>query len=505
VDEKPAADAAPTAESSAAPPAAAASADTGDAAAQGQISNEEIADILDRREQARRAHDFMTADQLREELRGRGISIDDRTKMWNAEDGRKGMIGAAAPVTDGIQDDELNRLLEEREAARRQKDYSEADRVRRSSAPRRSGLPFPCCPLSLRCVCVSAAHLSRGVPPFPMRRQIRDELKQKGVTLDDRTRVWQSIDGRRGMIGGGPMAGGMGGGTVPTAGTPSWPTRALANASHVLFCCRLTHTYGCCPRCFASAALGVSAPTSAPWLDPLALWLPRGCCAGRATACRVCPQPPNQETQINLSQRCSTTCAPPWFSASLAAVCSAGGYGGGGTGPPSDMELQQLLDKRCVPLLTPHEQCYAAGAFVMPSPASGEEVTTADCGVVCPFPAAHREEARRGRDYDTADRIRDDLRMRGIRLDDRSKTWQSNDGRNGTFDGSGGGGFGGGARRLVSYKLQAGHMRARHAPPHDTSLRWQLRTNPPLTSILRSPRSLSIPCFPSLCFWHRLL
>jgi hypothetical protein len=67
---------------------------------------------------------------LREQLRARGISIDDRTKMWNAEDGRKGMIGAAAPVTDGIADAELNKLLDEREAARRVKDYNEADRVR---------------------------------------------------------------------------------------------------------------------------------------------------------------------------------------------------------------------------------------------------------------------------------------------------------------------------------------------------------------------------------------
>ena len=72
----------------------------------------------------------MQADALREELRGRGVSIDDRTKMWNATDGRKGMIGAAAPVTEGISDDELNKLLDEREAARRVKDYNEADRVR---------------------------------------------------------------------------------------------------------------------------------------------------------------------------------------------------------------------------------------------------------------------------------------------------------------------------------------------------------------------------------------
>ena len=111
---------------------------------------------MDRREQARRAHDFMTADSLREQLRARGISIDDRTKMWNAEDGRKGMIGAAAPVTDGIAEAELNKLLEEREAARRVKDYGEADRVRRAltaaltSCPDRMALSLSL-PLSLSC------------------------------------------------------------------------------------------------------------------------------------------------------------------------------------------------------------------------------------------------------------------------------------------------------------------------------------------------------------------
>ena len=42
---------------------------------------------------------------------------------------------------------------------------------------------------------------------MPLRSgQIRDQLKGMGVTLDDRTRVWQAIDGRRGMIGGGPLS-----------------------------------------------------------------------------------------------------------------------------------------------------------------------------------------------------------------------------------------------------------------------------------------------------------
>ena len=74
---------------------------------------------------------------------------------------------------------------------------------------------------------------------------------------------------------------------------------------------------------------------------------------------------------------------------------------GMGDGPPSDQELQQMLEKR--------------------------------------------EEFRRARDYDQADAIRDQMRARGVRLDDRSKTWQSDDGRSGTFgDGGGGGMMGGG-------------------------------------------------------------
>ena len=52
--------------------------------------------------------------------------------MWNADDGRKGMIGAAQPITGGggISDDELNRMLADREEARRVKDYGKADEVR---------------------------------------------------------------------------------------------------------------------------------------------------------------------------------------------------------------------------------------------------------------------------------------------------------------------------------------------------------------------------------------
>ena len=51
-------------------------------------------------------------------------------QMWSCSDGRKGMIGGKGQVTDGIDEDELRRMLKEREDARRQKDFATADRVR---------------------------------------------------------------------------------------------------------------------------------------------------------------------------------------------------------------------------------------------------------------------------------------------------------------------------------------------------------------------------------------
>ena len=55
-----------------------------------------------------------------------------------------------------------------------------------------------------------------------------------------------------------------------------------------------------------------------------------------------------------------------------------------------------------------------------------------------------REDARRGRDYDSADRIRDELRAGGVNIDDKESTWRTNDGRSGTYGKGGGGGGGGG-------------------------------------------------------------
>ena len=60
--------------------------------------SQEIAETLQRREQARIVHDFILSDRLRESLRTCGVVLNDRTGTWRASDGRTGTIGADAPV-----------------------------------------------------------------------------------------------------------------------------------------------------------------------------------------------------------------------------------------------------------------------------------------------------------------------------------------------------------------------------------------------------------------------
>mmetsp|Transcript_119906 Transcript_119906/g.339892 ORF Transcript_119906/g.339892 Transcript_119906/m.339892 type:complete len:476 (+) Transcript_119906:207-1634(+) len=46
-----------------------------------------------------------------------------------------------------------------------------------------------------------------------------------------------------------------------------------------------------------------------------------------------------------------------------------------------------------------------------------------------------REDARTGKDWGQADRLRDDLRRQGVELDDRIRTWRTASGRSGTYSG----------------------------------------------------------------------
>ena len=55
---------------------------------------EQVRALVSRREQARAARDFDSADKLREQLSRLGITLDDQSKVWKSADGRSGQISS---------------------------------------------------------------------------------------------------------------------------------------------------------------------------------------------------------------------------------------------------------------------------------------------------------------------------------------------------------------------------------------------------------------------------
>ena len=205
-------------------------------------SDEQLRFLVAKREQARAARDFESADKLREQLARLGVTLDDQNKTWRAADGRSGPITqvniselhaqkAAKSGAASLPDEEIDRLVKEREQARFTSDYKTADRLRDTlekhgvhldtkenkwqSIDGRSGPIGP--------VNISAAHAQKaarqGAPKMPIeeierilvqreqaraRRDyktadvLRDTLEKHGVYLDPKENKWHSTDGRSG-------------------------------------------------------------------------------------------------------------------------------------------------------------------------------------------------------------------------------------------------------------------------------------------------------------------
>mmetsp|Transcript_115635 Transcript_115635/g.326908 ORF Transcript_115635/g.326908 Transcript_115635/m.326908 type:complete len:315 (-) Transcript_115635:133-1077(-) len=113
--------------------------------------------LVQAREQARCAKDFAQADVIREQLKSLGVEVWDKDKLW-----KQPSTGLAGPILGFFgdrqpSDVEINTLVVQREKARQSKDFTLSD-------------------------------------------TIRDELKERGVQLYDKTREWKASDGRRGQI-----------------------------------------------------------------------------------------------------------------------------------------------------------------------------------------------------------------------------------------------------------------------------------------------------------------
>jgi len=134
-------------------------------------SEMEILRLVAQRESMRQARRFAESDMIREELRSMGVELYDKEKEWRCRDGRRGMLFTAGPIECMLSDFEITEMIREREEARKQKDWDRAD-------------------------------------------LLRDDLRSKGVEMDDKENVWRTSTGRSGAYSGAAQQSLINGGTI---------------------------------------------------------------------------------------------------------------------------------------------------------------------------------------------------------------------------------------------------------------------------------------------------
>eukprot|EP00808_Paulinella_micropora_P023246 g8498.t1 len=109
----------------------------GQSAAQpgGKPSLEEIKALIQQREDARRDKRWQEADQLRDQLKDLGVQLHDKDKIWKTAEGHVGVIPAwsgdpSRNTKEGLTSSAIQVFAQAREAARKRKDWDQADQIR---------------------------------------------------------------------------------------------------------------------------------------------------------------------------------------------------------------------------------------------------------------------------------------------------------------------------------------------------------------------------------------
>lgn len=119
------------------------------------VSEAEILQLVSEREGYRQAREFAKSDQIRDQLRGMGVELYDKEREWRCRDGRRGFLFTAGPSMCTLNDLQIQDRVNHREEARAAKNWALADAY-------------------------------------------RDELRNAGVELDDKSRTWRTAAGRTG-------------------------------------------------------------------------------------------------------------------------------------------------------------------------------------------------------------------------------------------------------------------------------------------------------------------
>lgn len=192
------------------------------------LSDTEIQERINLREEARAGRDFAQADTLRDELRRQGVELEDRTKTWRTAQGRQGTYsGGAMPSAVGVSDIEINSAIADRERARAAQDFATADEIRRRLSSLgveiydnqrlwkandgrqgtiiTGGVDNPvACTLSETEIAlhIHSREEARAQKDWTRGDAIRDELRTLGVELIDSEQKWRTTDGRTGSYSG---------------------------------------------------------------------------------------------------------------------------------------------------------------------------------------------------------------------------------------------------------------------------------------------------------------
>eukprot|EP00933_Yihiella_yeosuensis_P024973 TRINITY_DN1935_c0_g1_i1.p1 TRINITY_DN1935_c0_g1~~TRINITY_DN1935_c0_g1_i1.p1 ORF type:complete len:404 (+),score=109.09 TRINITY_DN1935_c0_g1_i1:77-1288(+) len=122
-------------------------------------SEAQIKYLIQQREQARANKDFAQSDSIRDNLKGMGVELFDKDKLWKCPSlGLQGaIIGFRSGGHQGPTDMEISTLVVQREKARQANDYALSDKI-------------------------------------------RDELRAHGVEIRDKDKIWKAADGRQGPV-----------------------------------------------------------------------------------------------------------------------------------------------------------------------------------------------------------------------------------------------------------------------------------------------------------------
>lgn len=193
------------------------------------LSDGEIYDAIQQREDARSAKDWSMADQIRSNLRNQGVELSDKERTWRTSTGRSGSYTYGQSAAVGLSDTDIRSMVAEREQARAGKDYALADELRKrlsalgvelydnerlwKASDGRHGVIVTGGAEIVHCsltdheiqIQIQQREDARHQRDFDYADTIRSELRRLGVELVDSEHIWRTTDGRMGHYSGEPV------------------------------------------------------------------------------------------------------------------------------------------------------------------------------------------------------------------------------------------------------------------------------------------------------------